>query len=402
MERFLSPLLLAILTSLLLSSTAVSAQSDCLIRLYGNYNITPQPRSSDLVITTYSKSTFQIQFLMTCCPDGKPEVMVESPRGQSTNVKEVEKSLYAFDAKLFGFKNEYTIRVRCKKDIVAEQRILIQVDESSMDREDIAVIFAVSKHKKEANKAGWEDLKYSEEDAKALKWTLEKQFGFDVELIMDPTWEEMYEKMEDLKKQTWGNLDQLFLYFTGHGHQANGRGYLIPSNATSSIKTYYKMEDLREQIDGIECNNLSLGIDACFAASFLERGGRSVPFTKQSSDLHALLSSDRPFRYFIGSSPSNQEVKDRGIFIKNEQKAKKKFKYAKKKFKVSEFMYAMLKAIDEGDEEYKGGPIPIWYVGRKVEELYQPKKKITGQSVYARATRFGSQQDKGFHFLQGN
>ncbi|MEM7658061.1 MAG: caspase family protein [Bacteroidota bacterium] len=373
-----------------------------MIRLYGNYNVTPQAGTNDVILTTYSKSPMQIQFLMTCCPDGKAEVIVENPRNQPTKVKAIEKSLYGFEAKLFGLANLYTIRIRCDKEVVAEQRIMIKVDESSLDREDIAVIFAVEKHDKEAKKAGWEDLKYTVEDAKALKWTLEEKFGFDVQLYVNPSWEKMYEVMEKLKKRPWGDLDQLFVYFTGHGHQANGRGYLIPSNAGNSIKTYYKMEDFRDQINSIGCNNIALGIDACFAASFLERGGTAVPFSRKSANLHALLSSDRPFRYFIGSSPSNQEVKEKGIFLRDENKAKGKYKYAKKKFKVSEFMFAMLKAIGAGDSEFKGGPIPIWYVGRKVEELYQPKKKISGQYIYARATRFGSQQDKGFHFLQGN
>ena len=62
-------------------------------------------------------------------------------------------------------------------------------------------------------------------------------------------------------------------------------------------------------------------------------------------------------------------------------------------------MKSLLEAIEMGEKEYRGGPVPIWYVGRKVEDLYAPKKPIKGQQVHARATRFGIQSDKGFHFI---
>ncbi|MCB0846477.1 MAG: caspase family protein, partial [Bacteroidetes bacterium] len=127
------------------------------------------------------------------------------------------------------------------------------------DREDIAVIFAVSKHSKYARKLGWEDLKYSIEDALALKWTLENKFGFKVTLYEDPTWEQMNLAMKKLQTQKWNPLDQLFIFYSGHGHKApDGTGYLVPSNVGESIKTYYKMEYLRGQIDQIRCNNVVL------------------------------------------------------------------------------------------------------------------------------------------------
>ena len=378
---------------------------NCVIRLYGNYNITPQVDSDDIIITTYDKKSFDLRFLVSCCNDGERTVAVEDPKQQLITAKETEKGLYAFPVKLFSMDNLYTIRIKCGKKTLGEKRVIVRVDQNSMNRNDVAVIFAVGKHTKEARNAGWEDLKYSIEDAKALKWTLEKKFGFKVKLITDPTWEEIDEAMVQLRRKNWNPLDQLFVYFTGHGHMANGKGYFIPSNAGASVKTYYKMEDLRGYIDEIRCNNVVLGIDACFASTFLERGSQNISYSanqSSSTEIQSLLSSDAPFRYFIGSAPSNREVEETGIFLKESAKAKGKYKYSKKKFKVSEFMMSMLEAIEAGDKEFKGRPIPVWYVGRKVEELYKPKKKITGQYLYARATRFGSQQDKGFHFLRSN
>lgn len=375
---------------------------DCVIRLYGNYNITPQVGSDDIIITTYDKKAFALRFLVSCCNDDDRTVAVEDPKMQVITPKEEEKGLYAFNAKLYDMENSYTIRIKCGKKTIGTKRIVVKVDQNSMKRDDVAIIFAVGKHSKAAKEAGWEDLKYSVEDAKALKWTLEKKFGFKVKLFVDPTWEEIDEAMVQVRNRKWNPLDQLFVYFTGHGHMANGKGYFIPSNAGSSVKTYFKMEDLRSYIDETPCNNIVLGIDACFASSFLERGGKNVSYTSSSNDIQSLLSSDAPFRYFIGSSPSNREVKEKGIYVKEMYKAKGKYKYSKKKFKISEFMMSVLDAIEEGEKELKGRPIPIWYVGRKVEELYKPKKKITGQYSYARATRFGSQQDKGFHFLISN
>ena len=65
-------------------------------------------------------------------------------------------------------------------------------------------------------------------------------------------------------------------------------------------------------------------------------------------------------------------------------------------------MMSFLESIELGDDEFNGNPIPIWYIGRQVEALYRPKKLIDGQKVYARTSRFGSQNDKGFHLINKN
>ena len=370
----------------------------CEIQLSGSYLLTPQVGSNDVIITRNSQVPFETNFLINCCEDKHLDVSVENPRNQSIDVQSKGDNTFSFQTELFDYENIYTIRASCKSVKIAEERLVIRVEEAFQNRLDTAIIFAVTKHKRKARKLGWANLKYAENDAMALKWTLEKKFGFGVKVIKDPTWEEIHQTMESLKERQWDNLDQLFVFFSGHGHIADGRGYLIPSNVSESVKTYYKMEDFREQIDEIPCNNISLNIDACFASTFLERGGKDVIY-RPGSDVHELLSADLPFRYFIGSAPANKEVNEKGIFIKDVKAANGKYKYSSKKFKVSEFMQSYLEAIESGEKELKGTPIPIWYIGRKVEELYRPKKLINGQQVYARSTRFGTQNDKGFHFI---
>lgn len=383
-------------------TSAVSfSQGNCAIRIYGNYNLTPQVGSDDIVINRYSKSEFPVHFLVSCCEDEGLRVTVENPKNQPVPTKRIAPNLYAFDARLYDYQNSFVVRASCDGSPVAQRRITIKVDQEMERRKDTAIIFAVSKHTKEAKRLGWADLRYSQEDAEALKWTLEEKFGFGVSIISDPTWEQINESMEGLRRHHWNRLDQLLIFFTGHGYKSpEGVGYLVPSNVGKSLKTLYKMEDLRAQIDALACNNIVLGIDACFASSFLERGGTDIP-TRKGLDIHHLLSSDAPFRYFIGSAPSNKEVPEKGVFNKEVREADGKYRYRGKKFKVSEFMMAFLEAIEMGEEEFAGNPIPIWYVGRKVEELYRPKKKGAEQT-YARTARFGTQQDKGFHFISKN
>lgn len=376
--------------------------STCGIRLHGTYNLTPQMGSGDVIISRYNKEPFPVQFQVSCCDEKNLKVFVEDPRLQALPVKSLGGNRFSFDTQLTDFQNYFTIRALCEDNLLAEQTILVRVDQEISTRLDTAVIFAVGEHEKTANRAGWTDLKYSVEDAEALKWTLENKFGFKVSIVENPTWEQINESMIQLQFKEWGRIDQLLIFFTGHGHQAaDGTGYLIPSNAGESVKTYYKMEDFRNQIDRIGCNNISLGIDACFASTFLERGGTDIP-TRKSNDLHGLLSSDLPFRYFIGSAPANQKVKE-NLYVKESEAADEKYRYLRKKFRISQFMMAFLEAIDEAEEEAGGSPIPIWEVGRRVEELYQPKnRKKRTEKVYARATRFGSQSDKGFHFIGKN
>ena len=377
---------------------AASTPLACEILLSGSYFLSPQVGSNDIIITRNSQHPFETTFLVNCCEDKHLDVSVENPRNQSVDVIHKAENTFAFQTELFDYESIYTLRASCKSKTIAEKRLIVRVESAFENRLDTAIIFAVTKHKRKARKLGWANLKYAENDALALKWTLENKFGFGVKLVLDPTWEEIHATMESLKEREWDNLDQLFVFFSGHGHIADGRGYLIPSNVSESVKTYYKMEDFREQIDEIPCNNISLNIDACFASTFLERGGKDVTY-RPGSDVHELLSADLPFRYFIGSAPANKEVSEKGIFVKDVKKANGKYRYHRKSFKVSEFMQSYLEAIENGQKDLKGAPIPIWYVGRKVEELYRPKKLINGQQVYARSTRFGTQNDKGFHFI---
>ena len=346
--------------------------ASCEISLYGKYHFIPQVGSNDVYISRYNKENFPLNFRVSCCMSNDLKVTVENPWNQPVATQPMGENLFSFEAQLGGYENIFTIRAQCKGQLVAERRIVVKVDREVEHRLDTAVIFAVSKHDKIARKLGWVDLKYSQEDAEALKWTLENKFGFRVSIITDPTWEQINNSLIQLKNRRWNKLDQLMIFFSGHGHRdLEGTGYLIPSNAGESIKTYYKMEDLRAHIDQMGCNNISLGIDACFASTFLERGGRDMP-VKPSKDLHHLLSSDEPFRYFIGSAPSNKQVKESGIYVKEDEAADGNYRYLRKKFKVSAFMMSFLEAIEIGEAEYKGGPIPVWYLGRKVEELYRP------------------------------
>ena len=373
-------------------------QGNCQIKPYGTYNLTPEVGSEDIVISRYSKSNFEVHFMVGCCDDDALNVIVENPKGQPVTTRKIAPNIFSFNATLFDYQNPFMIRAKCKGENIAQGKIVVKVDQEIENRLDTAIIFAISNHNKQARRLGWADLRYSQEDAEALKWTLENKYGFHVQIIADPTWEQMNESMQSLITKRWNKLDQLFIFFTGHGYKApDGSGYLVPSNVGKSLKTLYKMEDLRSQIDQVGCNNISLNIDACFASTFLERGGADIP-TRKGLDIHHLLSSDLPFRYFIGSAPSNRKAEE-GVVNKDAKEADGKYRYKGKKFKVSEFMMSFLEALEMGDDEFSGGPIPIWYVGRKVEEIYRPKKQIEGVHVYARTSRFGSQNDKGFHFI---
>lgn len=389
---------LALLFSLFLSKSLSAAFPDpvqCEIQLFGNYHITPQKGSNAIVISTQNKKELEVQFMVDCCDEKSLEIGIEDPRGQFEEAKNVKKNIFGFTAKLKGDVNTYNLTAKCKKEVVAQQTLTIKVVDEALGRQDIAVIFAVGKHSKKASKQGWVDLKYSLEDAYALKAELEESFGFKAEVFEDPTWEDMNKQMEKLIQRDWGATDQLMIFYTGHGHKGpDGAGYLVPSNVDESIKTYYKMEDLRDQVDEIACNNIVVGIDACFASSFLERGGKDMGRGRSRNGV--------PFKYFIGSSPSNQEVPEKGITIKDPKADTEGFKAGGKKYDVSGFMYAFLEAMEMGLKEYKGKPIPVWYVGRKVEEMYRPKKPGKGQDIYARATRYGSQNDDGFHFVAKN
>jgi peptidoglycan hydrolase-like protein with peptidoglycan-binding domain len=110
-----------------------------------------------------------------------------------------------------------------------------------------------------------------------------KKLGFDVQIVVDPTYETFKDALRDFGRRLDGARVALF-YYAGHGLQAAGRNYLLPVNATLSRETDLRYEafDVQAVLDEMDTPgriNL-IFLDACrdnpFARSLASSmGGRS-------------------------------------------------------------------------------------------------------------------------------
>lgn len=156
-------------------------------------------------------------------------------------------------------------------------------------------------------------------DATALADTLRNYYGFQTELIKDPTLSEVGAIVEKYQKLQYDDNDQLFIFIAGHGHyMLNSKlGYLVfsDSDAVDSDGTgssYASYPWLRGVIDNIPCKHILLVIDACYSGTFDETIAKRGPF-RGTADvvLPKFIEEKMQFktRRFI-SSGSNEPVYD--------------------------------------------------------------------------------------------
>jgi hypothetical protein len=150
-------------------------------------------------------------------------------------------------------------------------------DAISMDRKDYAVLFATDKYD------NWSDLVNPVEDANAIANELRSKYGFEVEVIENPTQEDVFIKIADYVQKKFKPQDQLMIFFAGHGYfdDTFGEGFVVARNSLENDKaktSYISHNRLRSVINNIPCEHVFLAMDVCFGGTFdpviaKERGG---------------------------------------------------------------------------------------------------------------------------------
>ena len=142
-------------------------------------------------------------------------------------------------------------------------------DSDFRNRHDYALLIASD------NYDSWPQLENPVQDATDIKKELEDRYGFTVELLKNPTKDEIEAKLIQYQKQKkFQPLDQLLILFSGHGYfDPNGKeGFLVardsklPTSAT--LDTLIAHSRLRSLIDNIPANHILVVIDACFGGTF--------------------------------------------------------------------------------------------------------------------------------------
>jgi len=154
-------------------------------------------------------------------------------------------------------------------ETISDTRVvkLPATDNSILARTDYALLFATDEYD------SWGDLTNPINDAKTIADELESQYGFKVELITNPSHDEILIKLKEYAKKSYMELDQLFIFFAGHGQfdEIYGEGYIVATNSRLNdvAKTSYLSHSvLRNVIDNIPSRHTFLAMDVCFGGTF--------------------------------------------------------------------------------------------------------------------------------------
>ena len=138
---------------------------------------------------------------------------------------------------------------------------------------DRAIFFAVEKYQN----SKLTNLQNPVKNARDIAGELNKRFGFETEVLENPTREQIIGKLNDLSRLYARNEDgrhpadgQLLLFFSGHGMSEDENGYFLPADADPA-QPYDKgiaYEIWRPKIDKINCRHILVAIDACYSVRF--------------------------------------------------------------------------------------------------------------------------------------
>jgi len=130
---------------------------------------------------------------------------------------------------------------------------------------------------------GWEDLPETREEVTAIARELEAQYGFQTEIIPNPSRQEILDQITQINNRSYGADDQVLFFFSMHGHfdRAADRGYLIPANGKIPNRDPYgqswiSYDDLGSYITKNPAEHVLLALDACYSGAFGDRY-RGVP-----------------------------------------------------------------------------------------------------------------------------
>ncbi len=139
--------------------------------------------------------------------------------------------------------------------------------EKKRNRNDYALLFATDEYE------FWDNLQNPVNDVLTIATDLEAMYGFEIEVVKNPTKKDILQKLREYTKKSYLPDDQLFIMFAGHGHfdPLFNQGYLVCNDSKISDEeklTYLSHSTLRGIIDNIPSKHIFLTIDACFGGTF--------------------------------------------------------------------------------------------------------------------------------------
>ena len=186
---------------------------------------------------------------------------------------------------------------------------------------DRALFFAVNTYDKMT------DLKNPVQNARDIAAELEQNYGFNTEVVPNPTLEQIEEKIQAYKSNyatgRYAKDGQLLIFFTGHGTRKGDNGYFMPKDALPSRPHVSAIEYdyWRDEINKIDCKHILVAIDACHSITF-DPNWKNKPnrnFSRpgeQFADKVLLNHQAHRARLFFTSDAEGSETPDRSTFAR--------------------------------------------------------------------------------------
>ncbi len=129
-------------------------------------------------------------------------------------------------------------------------------------------------------------------DGESIGQELKDNFGFEVEVIKNPSRLEIYQALRAYGKRQYSDDDQLFIFIAGHGEfdEVFHEGYLVPKDAQDNDEVRASLishSNLKTIVNNIPCKHIFLTMDACFGGTLgynIDRQNRVIATRRTSSE----------------------------------------------------------------------------------------------------------------------
>ncbi|NIK72653.1 tetratricopeptide (TPR) repeat protein [Thermonema lapsum] len=154
-----------------------------------------------------------------------------------------------------------------KRFILDASPLLSRQAPTHQKRRYYALLFATNQYEH------WNDLVNPVPDAQAIAHTLRTLYGFEIDLVINPSKEQVLLKIKEYLLKEYQAEDELFIFFAGHGQydELFGEGYLVTADSRTDDETkssYLSYSSLRTYINNIPCRHILLMMDVCFGGTF--------------------------------------------------------------------------------------------------------------------------------------
>ncbi len=152
----------------------------------------------------------------------------------------------------------------------------VMADASKLRRTDYALVIATDQYD------NWPKLVNPIFDARTIASELQYTYGFNTDILENPTQDQILRKLREYAEKQYEPLDQLFIFFAGHGFydETFKEGFVVTKEslpADPGRSSYLAHSRIRSAINNNPCEHIFLMMDVCFGGTFDEnqevRGG---------------------------------------------------------------------------------------------------------------------------------